>query len=66
MYIRPKHIEYLCENCGTNIDDNWWWFPKCKHNVSILEKAHYTRYQRFQIFIQRILCCRKPIKIDDL
>ena len=65
-YIRPKQITYHCENCGTNIVDNWWWCPQCETNVSLLEIPSYTRYQRFLIFLQRVFCCNKPIELSDL
>lgn len=53
----PKSVEYICENCSTNIDDNWWWCPVCGNNVSLLEVQHYTKFQRLIITLQDLFSC---------
>jgi DNA-directed RNA polymerase subunit RPC12/RpoP len=65
-YIHPERIDYLCEDCGTNIEDDTLWCPKCKHDVSVIGKPIYTCYQKLQICIQTILYCKKPVTLETI
>jgi DNA-directed RNA polymerase subunit RPC12/RpoP len=53
----PQSVEYICENCSTNIDDNWWWCPVCGNNVSLKEVYHYSKLQRLIITLQDLFSC---------
>jgi hypothetical protein len=59
--MRPQSIEWICANCSTNIDDNWWWCPICGHDVNIKEIHHYSTFQKFIIATQEFFgCVNKP------
>jgi predicted ATP-dependent serine protease len=56
----PKFVEYICENCNSNIDNNWWWCPKCGNNVALIEIKHYSKYQRTILAFQKLFSCARP------
>lgn len=65
--MNPINIDFVCKNCLTNINDNWWWCPICGNNVSILEVPVYSKYQRLILKIQNLFCCtNSPVDLDTL
>jgi len=53
----PKSIEFVCKNCNTNIDNNWWWCKICGNDVVLLEIKHYSTLQKAILKAQKLFTC---------
>jgi DNA-directed RNA polymerase subunit RPC12/RpoP len=64
--MEPKSIEYICYNCKTSINDNWWYCPNCKNEVILEEVPQYSLIQNFIIKIKDLFTCMTVVNRDNL